>query len=188
MPQGSRDARTAGSIAPMLSPDEAIDTIARGHREVHALLAGISLEELDEPATIGGGEWSAKDLVGHITTWEEIALATVEEWRAGEDPAILVTLAADGTDELNADEVARKSGSKLEDQLARFDDVHRELVEVLTSLTGAEWAQAARDDREPARTIGSLLGGVLGTDERPFDHISAHLRDLRAFSAPRAPG
>jgi len=31
-------------------------------------------------------------------------------------------------------------------------------------------------------------GGVLGTDERPFDHISAHLRDLRAFSAPRAPG
>ena len=91
----------------MLSPDEATDTLARGHREVHALLAGISLEELDEPATIGGGEWSAKDLVGHITTWEEVALATVEEWRAGEDPAILETLAADGTDELNADEVAR---------------------------------------------------------------------------------
>ena len=172
----------------MPSPDEASDTIARGHREVHALLAGISLEELDEPATIGGGEWSAKDLVGHLTTWEEIALATVEEWRAGEDPAILRTFAADGTDELNADELARKSGTPLEKQLALFDDVHRELVEALRSFGNDEWAQPARDDREPARTIGSLLGGVLGTDERPFDHISAHLRDLRAFSGPRAPG
>jgi hypothetical protein len=172
----------------MLSPDEATDTLARGHREVHALLAGISSEELEEPATIGGGEWSAKDLVGHLTTWEEIALSTVEEWRAGEDPAILQTFAADGTDELNADEVARKSGTPLTEQLARFDDVHRELVEVLAGLAGAEWTQVARDDREPTRTIGSLLGGVLGTDGRPFDHISAHLRDLRAFSALRAPG
>jgi hypothetical protein len=172
----------------MLSTDEAVDTVARGHREVHALLAGISLEELEEPATIGGGQWSAKDLVGHLTTWEEIALATVEEWRAGEDPAILQTFAADGTDELNADEVARKSGTPCEEQLRRFDDVHRHLVEVLRSLGGAEWTQPARDERDPERTVASLLGGVLGTDGRPFDHISAHLRDLRAFSAPRAPG
>jgi hypothetical protein len=172
----------------MLSPDEATDTLARGHREVHALLAGISSEELEEPATIGGGEWSAKDLVGHLTTWEEIALATVEEWRAGEDPAILQTFVADGTDELNADEVARKSGTPLGEQMGRFDDVNRELAAVLRGFGNDEWAQPARDDREPARTIGSLLGSVLGTDERPFDHISAHLRDLRAFSAPRAPG
>jgi hypothetical protein len=172
----------------MLSPDEATATIARGHREVHALLAGISLEELEEPATIGGGEWSAKDLVGHLTTWEEIALATVEEWRAGEDPAILQTFAVDGTDALNADEAARKSGTPFGDQMASFDGVHHELAAVLRSFGEAEWAEPARDDRDPARTIGSLLGGVLGTDERPFDHISAHLRDLRAFSAPRSPG
>jgi hypothetical protein len=172
----------------MLSPDEATDTIARGHREVHALLAGISSEELEEPATIGGGEWSAKDLVGHITTWEEIALATVEEWRAGEDPSILQTFADDGTDALNADEAARRSGTPLGEQLDRFDDVHRELIAALRSFGDEEWAQPARDDRDPARSIGSLLGGVLGTDGRPFDHISAHLRDLRAFSAPRAPG
>jgi hypothetical protein len=173
----------------MLSPEEAIATLARGHREVHALLAGISLDDLEEPATIGGGEWSANDLVGHLTSWEEIALATVEEWRADEEPAILKTFSVDGTDDLNADEVARKSGTPVGEQLVRFDEVHGQLVAVLESFgAGDEWTQGARDGRDPARTIGALLGGVLGTDERPFDHISAHLRDLRAFSAPRAPG
>ena len=181
----------AGSIAPMPSPsgpEDAIAVVARGHREVHALLAGISMEELEEPATIGGGEWSANDLVGHLITWEEIALETVEEWRAGEDPGILATFAADGTDQLNADEVARRSGVPFQEQLGRFDDVNGRLEEVLRSFSEQEWAGGARDERDPGRTIGALLGGVLGTDGAPFDHISAHLRDLRAFSAPRAPG
>ena len=170
----------------MLSPAEAVDTLARGHRQVHALLAGIPLDELEEPATIGGGEWSAKDLIGHVTTWEEIALATIEEWRAGEDPAILATFAVDGTDELNADEVARKSGTPLREQLTRFDDVLARLVAVLRDFDDGDWERAARDEREPDRPIGALLGGVLGTDGAPFDHISAHLRDLRAFAAPRS--
>ena len=171
----------------MLTPAEAVDTVARGHREVHALLAGISSEELEEPATIGGGEWSAKDLVGHVTTWEEIALATVEEWRAGEDPSILATFEADGTDELNADEVAQRSATPLQEQMTRFDEVHRRLIAVLQSFDGDEWERMARDERAPDRTIGSLLGGVLGTDGAPFDHISAHLRDLRAFAGARSP-
>jgi hypothetical protein len=172
----------------MMSPAEAVETLARGHRHVQALLAGISLDELEEPATIGGGEWSAKDLIGHVTSWEEIALATVEEWRAGEDPAILATFAADGTDRLNADEVARKSGTPLRGQLARFDAIHGRLAAVLHGFDDGEWERAARDEREPDRSIGALLGGVLGTDGAPFDHISAHLQDLRAFAAPRSAG
>ena len=172
----------------MMTPAEAVETLARGHRDVHVLLAGISLEELEEPATIGGGEWSATDLIGHVTTWEEIALATVEEWRAGEGLAILRTFAADGTDELNADEVARKSETPLREQLARFDEIHDRLAAVLHSFDDGEWERAARDERQPDRSIGALLGGVLGTDGAPFDHISAHLRDLRAFAAPRSAG
>lgn len=171
----------------MLSPQEAVVVIAGGHREVHALLASISLDELEEPATIGGGEWSAKDLVGHLTTWEELALATIDEWRAGERPAVEDTFAAGGSDLLNADEVARKSTGAPAEPLRHFDDVHRQLCERLGGVTTEEWARPGpyEVDGRP-RTLGSLVGVVLGSEAGEFQHFSAHRRDLRAFSAPRA--
>ena len=163
--------------------------IDRGHHEVHALLAGISPDELEEPATIGGGEWSAKDLVGHLTTWEEIALATIDQWRAGERPAIEETFAGGGSDALNDDEVARKSVRSVAELLRRFDEVHEQLRAALLAVDPQEWEQGASYDTDrPDRTLGSLLGGVLGSDDGPFEHFLAHQRDLRAFSASRAPG
>ncbi len=184
-----RPVRGSGSIPPMISPDEAAETIARGHRDVRSLLAGITVEELEEPATIGGGEWSAKDLVGHLTTWEEIALSAIEEWRRGERPAIEDTFAAAGGDVLNADEVARKSVVPVQEILGHSDDVNGRLVVVLRSIRAEDWDQpAAYADREAETTLGSLLGAILGSETRPFQHLLAHQRDLRAFSELRAPG
>ncbi len=172
----------------MLTPDEALEVIDRDHRTVHALLAGISVEELEEPATIGGGEWSAKDLVGHLTTWEEIALASIDEWERGERPAIEATFAQAGGDALNADEVARKSIVPAPEVLRRFDEVHERLATTLRGLAAQSWEQRATYDQEVGTTLGSLLGGILGSETGPFQHFAAHLRDLRAFSELHAPG
>jgi hypothetical protein len=173
----------------MLSTQEAVAVIAGSHREVHALLAGISLDELEEPATIGGGEWSAKDLVGHLTTWEEVALATIDQWRAGQRPAIEDTFAARGGDVLNADEVARKSTGTPEDLLRAFDEVHGRLCERLLGISSAEWTRPGPYEIEGRpRTLGSLIGGVLGSESGEFQHFAAHRSDLRAFSAPRVLG
>ena len=189
MSHGFRLVRGSGSIPPMPNPDEALETVARGHRELHSLLAGISVEELEEPATIGGGEWSAKDLVGHLTSWEEIALTSVEEWRRGERPAIEDTFAQAGGDALNADEVARKSVVPAPELLGQFDEVHERLQAILRSITADEWAQPASYAAPDAEaTLGSLLGRILGSESGPFQHFFAHQRDLRAFSELHAPG
>jgi hypothetical protein len=189
MSHGFRPARERGSIPPMISPDEALETVARGHRDVRSLLAGISVDDLEEPATIGGGEWSAKDLVGHLTTWEEIALTSVEEWRRGQRPAIEDTFAVDGTDALNADEVARKSVASAPELLRQFDEVHQRLAATLESVTAEEWARPAPfADHEARATLGSMLGGILGSETGPFQHYLAHQRDLRAFSELHEPG
>lgn len=66
----------------------AVQTLEEGHRAIRRLLAEMSEEELIRPGTIGGGSWSAKDLLGHLTSWEEIALASLHEWRRGERPGI----------------------------------------------------------------------------------------------------
>ena len=190
MPQGVPN-RPVGSvsIASMLTPGEAVAELTRGHRELHALLAGIPVDDLEEPGTIGGGEWSAKDLVGHLTSWEEIALRTLDQWRAGSRPTIADTIAAGGTDQLNADEVARTSARPVAEVLRRSDATHRELSGALGAIPQAEWdAEATFEPHRPNETLGSFLGGVLGSDAGPFLHHLAHQRDLRAFASVRAPG
>jgi hypothetical protein len=164
---------------------EALETLAGGHREVRGLLVGIADEELIAPDTIGGGEWSAKDLLGHLTTWEEIALDTVGEWRRGRRPSIEDTLAVGGTDDLNAKEIARKAPMSLEEVRRRFEDVHEQLEAAIAEMSDDEWAQPAFWEGAADTTLASSLGGILGTTGLPFGHVSAHERDLRAFSQER---
>jgi DinB family protein len=63
------------------APSQALATLHAGQEELDALFDELTDAELSQPATIGGGAWAAKDLMGHIAFWEELALATVDMWR-----------------------------------------------------------------------------------------------------------
>ncbi len=166
-----------------LDRDEALRIMQDEHLQIGSLVAGLDDEAFARPATIGGGDWSAKDLVGHLTTWEEIALRSLDEWRLGDRPWI--EEAADGTaDDVNAEAQGRKSGVGGADILAAYDGVFERLVGAFGTITDREWHQAAPFDAEPGTTLGSFLGDVLGGPSGPFAHGSAHLDDLRAFVGP----
>ena len=64
----------------MTPPDheEALATLRDGNDRLAALFAGLDEEAMVRRRTIGSGEWSAKDLMGHMALWEELALATIE--------------------------------------------------------------------------------------------------------------
>ena len=59
---------------PEVSRQQAIETLEEGRRRLDGLLSGVPHDDLVRPATIGGGEWSAKDLIGQIDGM------TDEEW------------------------------------------------------------------------------------------------------------
>jgi len=164
---------------------EAVEILARGHRDVLALLAGIPDGDLEVPSTIGGGNWSAKDLLGHITTWEETALATTDGWRRGERPSIEDTFLADGVDGFNAAAVSRKAADPLDGIRRRFDEVHAELAASIRATTDEEWAAPAFWPGAQPMSFGETLGGILGAPDGPFDHVSAHEADLRDFAEAR---
>ena len=110
---------------------------------LHALLAGLSPEAQAAPATIGGGDWSAKDLVAHIALWEELALTTLGLWRAGELPP------RREVDEINAEGQANSQGLALDAVLAKYDDAHARLVAAIQSLSDDEWNERRTgNDRE----------------------------------------
>jgi len=161
--------------------DEAIATLEAGQAELESLFGQLSEAELNQPATVAGGAWAAKDLMGHIAFWEELAAEVIDAFRGGITPRAERT----GTDQLNAENQAEQARSSGFDQRERLGDAHAALLAALHSLHARDWhARPTWPDAHHA-SLGEALGGTLGAPDRPFGHAYAHLEDLRAFVAAR---
>jgi len=165
------------------TPAEAVDTLEQGQQALADLFGRLTDDQLCEPATIGGGDWSARDLMAHIEVWEALALQTLQEWRNATTPSIEEVFAkgADGIDELNADRIQAKRGLSLDEVRIQAADTHRELVEEISHMGDEEWSAKAFYDTDQRDRLGNLLGSVTGASKRPFGHAFAHLPDLDAY-------
>ncbi len=157
----------------------AIEILDEEHRAVRRLADRLTDAQLERPATIGGGDWSAKDLLGHLGAWEENALGALEAWRAGEAAPIDRALRARGLTVVNAEAAAADRARTAAAVRARFDSVQRRLIEALRAIPAEAWATppTRRSRRATATIVGSILGGPGGH----FRHASAHLRDLERY-------
>ncbi|MDP9295832.1 MAG: ClbS/DfsB family four-helix bundle protein, partial [Actinomycetota bacterium] len=90
-----------------LTPVEAAVLLEDGRREIEQLVGEMSDADAERTATIGGGDWSVKDLIGHIAHWEELALETVGR-ALTEGP--LTRAGLEDVDAENAKDVERKAG------------------------------------------------------------------------------
>ncbi len=161
----------------------ALATLEEGHSEIESLLARLSADEMIRPATIGG-DWSAKDLLGHIAFWEELALETVAAWPTYQQPSVLATFGGgsatvDAANARNQEITARQSLAEVRE---RAGATHARLLTAIRRLSAAEWrARPSFPTPRPKDTLASSLGAVLGAPRRPFGHAFAHLDDLRTY-------
>jgi hypothetical protein len=162
---------------------EARATLDQGHEALEALFARLSTEQMEEPATIGGGEWSAKDLRGHIAFWEELAAEAANAWREGRRPEAedIFATDAEGVHAANARNFERTRLQTVEAVNARARKAHGDVLSLVDNLSDEEWASKAPYETERRRTLGTMLGSILGAPKRPFGHAFAHVDDLRAY-------
>lgn len=159
--------------------DEALAILEEGQSRLDALTAGLSDEELEAPATMGGGDWSARDLLGHVASWEEYALEAITARDAGEQPWIDATsLDVDG---VNARDVPRKRQMPLADLRQAVADTHALLVAAITSMTDEQWSAAPSYRTDRPKTVGNEVGDITASGEGPFRHAFAHLPDLEGY-------
>ncbi len=167
--------------------EEALATLRDGQSRIDHLLSGLSDEQLTRPATIGGGDWSAKDLIGHFASWEELALKTLMEFRAGQVPWVETPQGAFSAPaavaEFNAKAVAEKGAQTLESVRRLARNIHQELVDSIERMTEAEWVSKVfyETPNRRRRKLCTLLGSILGAPQRPFGHAFAHVPDLEAY-------
>jgi hypothetical protein len=160
--------------SPTREREEAIRNLETGQSALEVLYTRLDDAQMEQSATIGGGSWSAKDLLGHVAAWEERALQTLEAWR-GEK-----TLPSEsdwpGTDIFNARVQEHTSGQLLADVRQHAADIHRAFVEAMRTLSDDEWRST-----RGGKSLGEALGGITGGPAGNFRHAFDHLDDLAAY-------
>jgi hypothetical protein len=103
--------------------------------------AGLSDEEMTEPGVAGA--WSIKDIIAHVTTWEEESLRHLPHILAGgRPPRYSVTYG--GIDAFNAQMAQRRRGLSLAEVLRQRDETHRRLIEFIKTLPEREFVRETR--------------------------------------------
>jgi hypothetical protein len=103
----------------------------------------------------------------------------LEAWRRGEPSPVQRALRARGLNAVNAETVAADRGRSSATVRRRFDEIHRRLVTEIRSMPDATWD--APPTSRSRRSLGHVLGGIVGGPGGPFTHASSHLTHLRAY-------
>lgn len=129
------------------------------HARLEALLANFSDEELVQPGRFG--EWSVKDMLAHITFWEQRLIAYVNGAKESlvqpdEDEQAAI-------DRINAEALATNRARPLAEVRAAFEESYRQTLALAESLSVEDLAD---------EVLYNLLAGDT------FEHYREHIEML----------
>lgn len=125
--------------------------------------------DLEEPEMLVPGvtgTWSVKDIIAHVTTWEEEALAHLPDILAGRRPP-RYSVTHGGIDAFNAQATERNRNPSLAEVLRRRDATHRRLI---AFIQGVPDAQSSGETRFRRRLRLDTYG-----------HYAIHARAIRKW-------
>jgi hypothetical protein len=145
-----------------------IDTAWRVFKESYA---GLSEAQLMEPGV--SGVWSVRDIIAHVTTWEEEALkhlpSILEDRRP---PRYSVTHG--GIDAFNAQMTEQKGGLSLAEVFRQLDEVHQRVIDMIERAPESHLISEGRFRRR------------LRLDT--YTHYSKHAQAIRRWRERQAAG
>ena len=109
--------------------------------ELEASYAGLSDSELMEPGVTG--EWSVKDIIAHVTSWEEEALTHLPVILAGGRPP-KYSVRYGGIDAFNAQTMEQRRNLSFSSVLRQRDDTHRRLIDFIQSTPERQFIRETR--------------------------------------------
>ena len=101
---------------------------------------GLSELQLTEPGVTG--DWSVKDILAHVTTWEEEALKNLPLIIKRGRPPRYITFG--GIDAFNAQMTEQKRGLSLADVLRQLDETHGRLIDYVQSVPEEHFTRETR--------------------------------------------
>jgi uncharacterized protein (TIGR03083 family) len=146
-----------------------LNTLDQAWAALKESYAGLSDAQLTAPGVMG--EWSVKDILAHVTTWEEEALQNLPLLITGGRPP-RYAIQYGGIDAFNALMTDQKRGLALAEVLRRLDATHRQLIAYLQRVPEEAFTRETRFRRR------------LRLDT--YSHYLLHATAIRAWREPAA--
>jgi hypothetical protein len=106
-----------------------ISDLEKARSEVRIAIEGLPESEMTRPVD---GTWSVKDMLAHISSWDELGATDITRASRGHVPA-LMAFKDDEIDDWNAGLMRGRTMFSLPQALFELDDRRQRLVEVLNS-------------------------------------------------------
>jgi hypothetical protein len=145
--------------------------LEKAWKELKASYAGLSDSEMMEPGVTN--TWSVRDIIAHVTWWEEEALAHLPLILAGGNPP-RYSVTYGGIDAFNALMTEQKKGLSFSEVCRQRDDTHRRLIDFIQSVAEDQFIRETRFRRR------------LRLDT--YSHYKMHAEAIRSWRAPRTAG
>jgi uncharacterized damage-inducible protein DinB len=139
--------------------------LARSRQSLLEAIEGLSEEEMSQVPL--EGIWTAKDIIGHVTSWEETLLAPLKAYADG---APFVTEPIEDYLAYNDEQAALKREIPVEEILAQAESVRAGMVTAAEKLSEERWTARIP---YPWGGKGSLKRALEGLAEHEMEHVSA---------------
>jgi hypothetical protein len=124
-----------------MKKQQLLDKIDLAWTDFKASFAGLSEAQMMQPGV--SGEWSVKDILGHVTTWEEEALKHLPSILENKQPPRYADLYG-GIDAFNAMMTQKKRSLSLTEIMIWLDDTHQKVVEFISNAPDEQIATETR--------------------------------------------
>jgi uncharacterized damage-inducible protein DinB len=150
-----------------MTKEETLARLAESRRALHQAIEGLSDEEMTQVQV--EGVWTIKDVLGHITCWEETCLEPLRRYADGGPFEVQVI-----KDYLtwNDEQAARKRDVPPDAILDELTAIRQGIVEAASRLSAEQWRQ-----RVPFSWGGE--GTIAGVLDVFYRHELEHVRSIQ---------
>jgi len=151
----------------MTSKQDLLNETALQYRAFHEAIHGLNEEHLNE---VWLGTWSIRDIIAHISGWQQEMTPALERLARGERP-ISAGVSYDDVDVWNARFASARRGREVTDVLLELDRTHERFMHAA--------AQVPDDRYVPDKTAWKIV------DLNGAHHYREHGDEIRAWRATR---
>lgn len=124
-----------------MSKDKILNKLDTTWTDLLDSYASMTDAEMMQPGVTG--EWSVKDLIAHVTSWEEEALKHLPTILEGKRPP-RYSVTYGGIDAFNAQVMAQRKTLSLAEVLRQRDETHRRLIDLIQGVPEEEFVSETR--------------------------------------------
>jgi uncharacterized protein (TIGR03083 family) len=162
---------------------QAKEILVTSRSRTDALIGELNDAHLKVRTPLGGGDWSIKDLLGHLSGYEEQAVGVA----TGKKPRFDYSK-FNSIDERNAADTERKRNWSLKRVRENLEQMRSALLEAIDAMDEQTW-KAKIPTRSGRSSLALVLGRLLAGDRHGlFAHDLAHIRDLEKSVEPLKEG